>query len=60
LGEVPIDIALRQACDDGKPFVIDQADSPAGRAFMDIAMAVAAVLEAGADERPAPTMRIVD
>jgi len=60
LGEVPIDIALRQACDDGKPFVIDQADSPAGRAFMDIAMAVAAGLEAGADERPAPTMRIVD
>jgi len=60
LGEVPIDIALRQACDDGKPFVIDQLDSPAGRAFMDIAMAVAAGLEAGADERPAPTMRIVD
>lgn len=60
LGEVPIDIALRQACDDGKPFVIDQADSPAGRAFMDIAVAVAAGLEAGADDRPAPTMRIVD
>lgn len=60
LGEVPIDIALRQACDDGKPFVIDQPDSPAGRAFMDIAVAVAAGLEAGADERPAPTMRIVD
>ena len=60
LGEVPIDIALRQACDDGKPFVIDQADSPAGRAFMEIAVAVAAGLEAGADERPAPTMRIVD
>jgi ATP-binding protein involved in chromosome partitioning len=60
LGEVPIDIALRQACDDGKPFVIDQPDSPAGRAFMDIAVAVAAGLEAGADDRPAPTMRIVD
>lgn len=60
LGEVPIDIALRQACDDGKPFVMDQPDSPAGRAFMDIAVAVAAGLEAGADERPAPTMRIVD
>ena len=60
LGEVPIDIALRQACDDGKPFVMDQPDSPAGRAFMDIAAAVAAGLEVGADERPAPTMRIVD
>ena len=60
LGEVPIDIALRQACDDGKPFVIDQSDSPAGRAFMDIAAAVAADLEAGADDRPAPTIRIQD
>jgi ATP-binding protein involved in chromosome partitioning len=60
LGEVPIDIALRQACDDGKPFVIDQPDSPAGRAFMDIAVAVAAGLEAGADDRPAPTMQITD
>lgn len=60
LGEVPIDIALRQACDDGKPFVIDQPGSPAGRAFMDIAVAVAAGLEAGTDDRPAPTMRIAD
>ena len=60
LGEVPIDIALRQACDDGKPFIIDQPDSPAGRAFMDIALAVVAGLEAGADDRPAPTMRVVD
>jgi len=60
LGEVPIDIALRQACDDGKPFVIDQPDSPVGRAFMDIAVAVAAGLEAGADDRPAPTIQIAD
>lgn len=60
LGEVPIDIALRQACDDGKPFVIDQPGSPAGRAFMDIAVAVAAGLEAGTDDRPAPTLRIAD
>jgi ATP-binding protein involved in chromosome partitioning len=60
LGEVPIDIALRQACDDGKPFVIDQPDSPAGRTFMDIAVAVAAGLEAGTDDRPVPTLRIAD
>jgi len=60
LGEVPIDIALRQACDDGKPFVLDQPDSLAGRAFMDIAGAVAAGLEAGVEDRPAPTIQIVD
>jgi ATP-binding protein involved in chromosome partitioning len=60
LGEVPIDIALRQACDDGQPFVIDQPDSPTGRAFMDIAVAVAAGLEAGVDNRPAPMIQIAD
>lgn len=58
LGEVPIDITLRQACDDGKPLVMDQPGSPAGRVFMDIAAAVLAGLEAGADDRPAPTLRI--
>ena len=60
LGEVPIDIALRQACDDGKPFVLDQPDSLVGRAFMDIAGAVAAGLEAGVEDRPAPTIQIAD
>lgn len=60
LGEIPIEIALRQACDDGRPFVMAAPDTAAGQAFMDIAAAVAAALEAGADDRPAPVIRIVD
>ena len=37
LGEVPIDIALREACDAGRPLVDAAPDSAAGRIFADIA-----------------------
>ena len=37
LAEIPLDIALRQACDDGKPVVVSAPDSLAAKAF--IAMA---------------------
>ncbi|MGZ8369749.1 MAG: Mrp/NBP35 family ATP-binding protein [Caulobacteraceae bacterium] len=42
LGEIPIDIALRQACDAGTPLVATQPDSPAVRAFTAMAELVAA------------------
>jgi ATP-binding protein involved in chromosome partitioning len=37
LGQAPIDVALRQACDDGEPLVASKPDSPAAHVFMDIA-----------------------
>ncbi len=37
LGEIPIEVALRQACDDGQPLVVSHPDSPAAVAFMQIA-----------------------
>jgi ATP-binding protein involved in chromosome partitioning len=37
LGEIPIDIALRQGGDDGRPLVATAPDSPSARAFLDIA-----------------------
>ena len=37
LGEVPIDVALRQACDDGRPVCAAAPDSPAAAVFRDIA-----------------------
>ncbi len=40
LGEVPIDIALRQACDAGRPITAIAPDSPAGRVFMEMARQV--------------------
>lgn len=59
LGEIPIDPALRQACDDGRPLVATSPDSPASQAFMAIAEAVAAGLETSAPG-PAPTITIED
>ena len=54
LGEIPIDVALRQACDDGRPLVATQTDTPAAQAFLEIATAVAAQLDHGADLKPPP------
>ena len=60
LGEIPIDIALRQACDDGRPLVVAAPESPAGRAFLQIAEAVAAALDAGADFKAPPRIVFED
>jgi ATP-binding protein involved in chromosome partitioning len=43
LGEIPIDVALRQACDAGTPLVVSAPDSAAARAFV----AMATVLASG-------------
>jgi len=60
LGEIPIDVALRQACDAGRPFVLEGGDSPAGRAFLSIAEGVLDALQKGADVKPAPRIVIED
>ena len=41
LAEIPLDIALRQACDDGKPVVVSAPDSLAAKAFIAMARALA-------------------
>ena len=60
LGEIPIEVALRQACDAGRPFVVDQPGSPAARAFLAIAQAVAASLDAGGELKPPPRIVFED
>ena len=45
LGEIPIDMALREACDDGRPIVASAPDSPSAKAFMAIAGELATRLE---------------
>ena len=60
LGEIPIDVALRQACDEGRPFVLEAGDSLAGKAFLSIAEAVLDGLQKGADIKPAPRIVIED
>ncbi|MEI9963664.1 MAG: Mrp/NBP35 family ATP-binding protein [Caulobacteraceae bacterium] len=54
LGEIPIDMALRQACDAGRPLVAIDPASLAGQAFLKIAEAVAARLDDGGDLKPPP------
>src|SRR5690606_21515079 len=44
LAEIPIDVALRQACDDGRPLTATAPDSGAGKAFRAAADALAARL----------------
>jgi ATP-binding protein involved in chromosome partitioning len=45
LGEIPIEVALRQACDDGRPFVAAGGDSAASQAFLSIAEGVLDALD---------------
>ena len=37
LAEIPIEVALREACDAGRPLVATTPDSPAAQAFLDLA-----------------------
>ena len=59
LGEIPIDIALRQACDDGRPIVATTPDTPSARAFLAIAETLATRLE-GETAKAAPTIVFED
>jgi ATP-binding protein involved in chromosome partitioning len=45
LGEIPIEVGLRQACDDGRPFVAEVGDSAASKAFLSIAEGVLDALD---------------
>ncbi len=58
LGEIPIDQKLRESCDAGRPYVIEAPDSPASKALMAAAEAIAAALEDGAGLKPAPRIVI--
>ena len=60
LGEVPIEIALREACDAGRPLVATAPESAAAKAFLSIAEEVAARLDEGADVKPPPRIVFED
>ncbi|HTK33887.1 MAG TPA: P-loop NTPase [Caulobacteraceae bacterium] len=59
LGEIPIDMALREACDEGRPIVVATPDGPSARAFMAIAGELATRLESET-ARPAPRIVFED
>jgi ATP-binding protein involved in chromosome partitioning len=53
LGEIPLDIAIRETSDGGQPIVVSQPDSPHAAAYREIARKVWAKL-AGARQRQGP------
>jgi ATP-binding protein involved in chromosome partitioning len=54
LGEIPIDLAIRETSDEGRPIVVSQPDSPYSRTFRDIA---ARVWQKVSGEAEAPARR---
>ncbi len=49
LGEVPLDIEIRETSDGGRPVVVSRPDSANAKVFMDVAARIWAKLDAGAD-----------
>ena len=60
LGEIPIEVALRESCDAGRPFVAEHPDSPAAQAFLAIAEAVATQLDREGVLKPPPRIVFED
>jgi ATP-binding protein involved in chromosome partitioning len=57
LGEIPLDIAIRETSDAGTPIVAAQPDGPHARAYLEIAGKLAAKI--GAAARPTPRISFV-
>ncbi len=60
LGEIPIELALRESCDAGAPMVAQGGDSTASQAFLSIAAAVLEAVEAGEGLKPPPRIVFED
>ena len=59
LGEIPLDIAIRETSDSGRPIVIDQPDSPHSAAYLEIADRIWAKLTADSETSKRNAPRIV-
>ena len=60
LGEIPLDQALRESGDAGRPVSAAAPDSDSGRRFLSIAAKLRETLESGAGAKPAPVIRVED
>ena len=58
LGEAPLDPAIRETSDGGRPIVASAPDSPQARAFVAIARRVLDRLDSGGGAKPAPAISI--
>jgi ATP-binding protein involved in chromosome partitioning len=57
LGEIPIEVALREACDAGEPLVAAKPRHPASQKF--VALAEAALANVARSSKPAPKISVV-
>jgi ATP-binding protein involved in chromosome partitioning len=60
LGEIPIDVALREACDEGRPLVATAPERPASQAFLAAASQLASTISAEDAGKPAPAIVFED
>jgi ATP-binding protein involved in chromosome partitioning len=60
LGEIPIEVALREACDAGRPLVASGVDTLATRAFLAAAAQVLEAVESGEGLKPPPRIVFAD
>jgi ATP-binding protein involved in chromosome partitioning len=58
LGEIPLDMAIRETSDAGRPIVIDQPDGRHAQAYRAVAQGVLDALETGIADRPPPVIAI--
>jgi ATP-binding protein involved in chromosome partitioning len=58
LGEIPLDMSIRETSDAGLPIVASQPDSPHAEAYRAIAARVREQLETGGAAKPAPKIVI--
>jgi ATP-binding protein involved in chromosome partitioning len=58
LGEVPLDMAIRETSDEGRPIVVSQPDGPHAAAYRAIAVNVRAQIDAAGGARAAPKIVI--
>jgi ATP-binding protein involved in chromosome partitioning len=58
LGEIPLDIQIRETCDDGRPIVATEPDGVHARHYLDIAREVWTAIVTGAAHRPPPRIVI--
>jgi len=58
LGEIPLDIAIRETSDGGRPIVVSAPDSPHAEAYRAIARQVRAALESRGEKRAPPPIII--
>jgi ATP-binding protein involved in chromosome partitioning len=58
LGEIPLDIQIRETSDDGRPIVASEPDGVHARHYIEIARNVWTAIVAGAASKPAPRIII--